>query len=226
MADTIDIAAQNYEKAWAKMLDGIVKRYGELRGLPRGDVFAILSSDEFVEAFTAQYGLNKAKTALVNEYKTVLAQMQEIAPLTDEFLSAMVGIDDAIYSSVNTKSALEIQRQLMRSVIGNQTEAELVAALKTATLEPYQVNALANDTMRKFSRSVEAEMAQARPEQKYIWAGPVDDRTSDECMQLISMGAMTYAEFEAAMPGAFDSGTHFNCRHEPQPVVRERQLEE
>ena len=225
MPDSIDIAAQNYAKAWEKMLSQVDRLYARVKDLPSDELLAVLSSDEVLAEIVEGFGLTKAKNALVSEYSAILGSMTPTAPLSDEFLSALVKMDNAVYSSINTKTANEIRRQLALSAIGNQTEAEFAAALKTATLEPYQANALANDTMRKFSRGVEAEMAQERPDQLYVWAGPVDNRTSDECLQLISMGAMTYEQFEQEMPGAFQNGTHFGCRHEPQPLVRERQLD-
>lgn len=225
MPDLIDMAADNYAKAWEAMLAEVVKRYGEMTArFTHDEIIEALASDDFVAVIADQFGLNKATSALVNEYTAVLGSMKATAPLSDEMLSALVKIDMNLYSSINTKTAAEIQKQLSMSVIGNQTEAEFAQALKTATLRTDQANALASDTLRNFSRSVEAEMAQERPEQKYIWSGPVDDRTSDECLALISEGPMTFDEFEQVMPGAFQSGTHFNCRHEPQPVVRERQV--
>ena len=57
----------------------------------------------------------------------------------------------------------------------------------------------------------------------YIWEGPVDDRTSDECLQLMGLGPMTQAEFESVFPGAFINGTHFNCRHQAQRFLSKEQ---
>jgi len=109
-------------------------------------------------------------------------------------------------------------------VVGSQSEAAFAQALKTEAMSPSQANALANDSLRKFSRTVTAEQANNLPEdQLWIWGGPVDGRTSDECLNLISAGPQTRDQINAMYPGAFTSGTHFGCRHQPQPYVRERQ---
>ena len=40
----------------------------------------------------------------------------------------------------------------------------------------------------------------------------------------MALGPMTIAEFESVEPGAFNNGTHFGCRHEPQRFTRKAQF--
>ena len=51
------------------------------------------------------------------------------------------------------------------------------------------------------------------PDALYVYEGPSDDRTRDECLAMIAAGALTRAEVEAQFPGAFVDGGGFNCRH-------------
>lgn len=222
MSDTIDIAAQNYEKAWAKMLDEIIEQYKTMRNRPTEEIFAALTDENFVAELNKRFGLDKAHSALMSEYAVVLGAMKPVAPLPDEFLNALVRLDNNYYMAVNQELGSRVQRQLVLSVLGDQTEAQFAASMSDV-IKPYQADALVNDTLRKFSRNVEAQMAEERPDQLYIWQGPVDDRTSDECLDLIAASPMTKAEMDAMYPGAFRAGTHYNCRHNPEPFVIQEQ---
>ena len=114
---------------------------------------------------------------------------------------------------------------MIESVIGDLPVSEFQNIVGSFGLTPSQAEALVDDSLRKFSRNVTREMANNAPEDNlYIWEGPIDDRTSDECLRLIALGPMTIAEFEAQEPGAFNSGTHFGCRHEPQRFTRKAQF--
>ena len=48
---------------------------------------------------------------------------------------------------------------------------------------------------------------------RYIYQGPVDDRTRDICIDMMSAGALTRDEVDSEFPGAFGDGGGFNCRH-------------
>ena len=67
-------------------------------------------------------------------------------------------------------------------------------------------------------------MAEANPDELYIWAGPMDERTSTECTDMIAQGALTYSEWQAQYGEYLTGGTHYGCRHTLQRFVRERQL--
>jgi hypothetical protein len=87
-------------------------------------------------------------------------------------------------------------------------------------LSKSQATALFNDSMAKFNRAVTKQMAINSPKNKlYIFSGPRDPRTSDSCLQVMASGPMTLAQINRNFPGVFESGTHYNCRHEFRPFT-------
>jgi len=216
----IDKAAAGIGDEWASVLSQVEERYGSIKDLPAERILAIFESIDFEDIVKTQYGANKAANILGKEYLATLLQTQAIVPVADEVLSALVSDSFNVYGKTIDLQAAKIENLMVRSAIGNQSEAEFAAALKTEAMTPVQASALANDTLRKFSRTVAAEMADGAPaDQLWVWDGPIDGRTSQECIDLISMGPSPREAFGAA----FTEGTHFGCRHQPQPFVRERQ---
>ena len=114
----------------------------------------------------------------------------------------------------------------MNSILGKQSEAEFAAALKSEALRPDQINSYVNQNLRTFHRTVENQMAEANPQELYIWDGPLDDRTSDECVTMISEGALPYDEWSSRYGAYLTGGTHYGCRHTLQAFVQDVQLKD
>jgi len=220
LPDRISKAANSVGDNWANVLAEVETRYGSIKDLPAARIIEIFGSLDFTDIVKTQYGAAKAADVLGKEYLATLLQTTAIVPVPDAVLSALISDSFGVYEKTVDLEAAKIKNLMIRSAIGNQTESEFAEALKTTAMTEAQANALANDTLRKFSRTVAAEMAGEAPEgQLWVWDGPIDGRTSPECLDLIAMGPSPREAFGAA----FTEGTHFNCRHQPQPFVRERQ---
>ena len=145
-------------------------------------------------------------------------------PSTEVLEAALKFNVDAANTQI-TQTAAEIKKIMMESIMGKQSEAEFAAALKSNTLRPDQINSYVNQNLRTFHRTVEVQMAEANPQELYIWDGPLDDRTSDECRQMIAEGALTYDEWQSQYGAYLGGGTHYGCRHTLQAFVQEGQLD-
>ena len=162
---------------------------------------------------------------LMIQYAAELRAMQSFADISENVIESLIRTDLIVYQN-KIKDKIDVMRKLMiESVIGDLSVSDFEDVVGSFGLTPSQAEALVDDSLKKFSRNVTREMANNAPEDNlYIWEGPIDDRTSDECLRLIALGPMTIAEFESAEPGAFNSGTHFGCRHEPQRFTRKAQF--
>ena len=82
--------------------------------------------------------------------------------------------------------------------------------------EDYQLEAALNTAMSSYSRIVTKIMMESLPpNQKYIYVGPIDDRTRDECIRYWSAGAKTLAEIQNEGWGeSLVVGGGVNCRHQ------------
>ena len=162
---------------------------------------------------------------LMIQYASELRAMQSFADISENVIESLIRTDLIVYQN-KIKDKIDVMRKLMiESVIGDLSVSDFEDVVGSFGLTPAQAEALVDDSLRKFSRNVTREMANNAPEDYlYIWEGPIDDRTSDECLKLMGLGPMTISEFESVDPGAFYNGTHFGCRHEPQRFTRKAQF--
>ena len=162
---------------------------------------------------------------LMIQYASELRAMQSFADISENVIESLIRTDLIVYQN-KIKDKIDVMRKLMiESVIGDLSVSDFENVVGSFGLTPAQAEALVDDSLRKFSRNVTREMANNAPEDYlYIWEGPIDDRTSDECLKLMGLGPMTISEFESVDPGAFYNGTHFGCRHEPQRFTRKAQF--
>ena len=169
--------------------------------------------------------MNPELERLMIQYASELKSMQSFADISENVIESLIRTDLIVYQN-KIQDKIDVMRKLMiESVIGDLPVNEFENMVSSFGLTPSQAEALVDDSLRKFSRNVTREMANNAPEDNlYIWEGPIDDRTSDECLRLMALGPMTIAEFESEEPGAFNSGTHFGCRHEPQRFTRKAQF--
>ena len=168
--------------------------------------------------------MNPELERLMIQYASELKSMQSFADISENVIESLIRTDLIVYQN-KIQDKIDVMRKLMiESVIGDLPVNEFENMVSSFGLTPSQAEALVDDSLRKFSRNVTREMANNAPEDNlYIWEGPIDDRTSDECLRLMALGPMTIAEFESVEPGAFNNGTHFGCRHEPQRFTRKAQ---
>ena len=169
--------------------------------------------------------MNPELERLMIQYASELKSMQSFADISENVIESLIRTDLIVYQN-KIQDKIDVMRKLMiESVIGDLPVNEFENMVSSFGLTPSQAEALVDDSLRKFSRNVTREMANNAPEDNlYIWEGPIDDRTSDECLRLMALGPMTIAEFESVEPGAFNNGTHFGCRHEPQRFTRKAQF--
>ena len=162
---------------------------------------------------------------LMTQYAFELKSMQSFADISENVIDSLIKTDLIVYQN-KIKDKIDVMRKLMiESVIGDISIGEFESMVGSFGLTPSQAEALVDDSLRKFSRNVTKEMANNAPDNTFfIWEGPIDGKTSDECLRLIALGPMTEGEFESQSPGSFQSGTHFGCRHEAQRFTRKAQF--
>jgi len=233
MPDRIDSIAADMERRWIKVTEELADKYALILKDYKAGAFTIEELAGFLAAqppaeLARGLGMQSNTNFLLNRYEEVLAGMVAHAPVTETFLASLQTLDAHIYEGINTKTAAEMQKAVFQAVVGDLNESQFRDLISTETLTPKQMNAQVNDTIRTFQRSVQTEQAQTGPENlQWIWSGPLDDRTSDDCVMMIAEGPMTYAEWQASQwSWALQSGTHFNCRHQLEAFVQQEQIGE
>lgn len=231
MPDLTDQAAQAYASAYQSAIDDVISRYPALARLPSEQAAALLRDIDFESLFRTNYGMDNALKGLAGSFakEIIVTPPPPILPSTQTIGAALQFEVDAANTQIS-QTAAEIKKIMMRSILGRQTEAEFAASLTSKTinganvLRSDQIYSYVNQNLRSFHRTVENQMAEANPDELYIWAGPLDDRTSAECQDMIAQGALSQAEWQASYGQYLISGTHYGCRHTLQMFVQESQL--
>ena len=210
---------QKFGDAWSKVQDHFSVLYGKLQdsGASRERIIRELTDIDIEHLVMIEFKLNGELEAVMTGYLQELKKMDAFADISEDVIRSLMTTDSFLVKSKLIEAGNTIKSTMVQSVIGGLSEEAFALRLERIGFQPHQANALVNENLRRFSRSVTNEMANnASTDTLYIWDGPVDERTSDECLQLISLGPITQAEFESILPGVFINGTHFNCRHQPQ----------
>ena len=129
----------------------------------------------------------------------------------ESFLNGNINILDEL---IGTEAA-QLTSLLSTGAITGMQESEILALLETQTASQAATKAMINTRLNTYSRvATNTMMKDAPADTKYVYVGPVDDRTRDECLDMAFAGAMTeeqiISEFGAA---PLVDGGGINCRH-------------
>jgi hypothetical protein len=225
MPDPIDKAAQAYSTAYQSAIDDVLKRYPALSRLPQEEAATLLRNIDFDAIFRENYNMNTALEGLATSFakEIVTVPPPPVTPSVEVLTTALQFEVDAANTQI-TQSAAEIKKIMLNSILGRQSESEFAAALNSQTLRADQINSYVNQNLRTFHRTVQNQIAESNPDDLQIWDGPLDDRTSDECRQMIAEGALPYSEWQAKYGAYLSAGTHYGCRHTLSRFVNTEQL--
>jgi len=206
-----DKFARNLEAIKKATVDHVYK-LGD--GLSRQEMTVLIDRLDFT-ALVNDLGYTKSVDELMASYKGVLQGLEGIAPVSETVLQALANTDRAFYLGKGTDLANTIKQELTRGALQGLSRETMKAAIADVTgFSAPQVKTIIDTSMRVFSRSVTASMADNLPETaKYIYVGPVDGKTRDICLAMVAAGEMTREQIASQFPGAFIDGGGHNCRH-------------
>ena len=184
------------------------------QNLSRQELVVLVDSLDFT-ALVNGLGYERAVDDLLGTYVGVLGELEGIAPVSETVLQALANTDRSFYLGKGTDLANTIKQELTRGALQGLSRDTMRAAIADVSgFTAPQVRTIIDTSVRVFSRSVTAAMADNLPDTaKYIYVGPVDDKTRDICLAMVAAGPLTQAEVDAQFPGGFVDGGGFNCRH-------------
>ena len=108
----------------------------------------------------------------------------------DSFLSGNISVLDEIIGT----DASQLKNILNSATISGMQSSEILNQVTAASSASGQ-RAILNTRLNTYSRVATNTMMKDAPKNtKYIYVGPVDDRTRDECLDMASAGALTEAD--------------------------------
>lgn len=203
--------AQALQKAQAQMVEDILDLQ---RSLTREEFISLISTLDVDDYIFNKIGMQNDLNKYIASYEGVLLGMEATGQVTEQTLQALVRLDEATFRKQIGTMGEQVIDEAVKGIIGGKTEREIAQSMLGNVLRPDQAETLANTALNTFERNVTAEMAVFdSPDATYVYQGPIDDKTRDICLDMMSAGSLTMDEVKSQYPGAFVDGGGFNCRH-------------
>ena len=169
-----------------------------------------LDVDKLVEQKAKNIALNYAKGQ-----KSILLNKTAIGAITESTLNSLTLFNQSTFMHKLKTIGPEIRNQMINGLIGGLSEQQIVANVSANVgLLPHQTEAFVNTALNNYSRTITAQMADdLPPDTKFIYIGPVDEKTRNICLQMAGAGELTKAEIQSNYAGSFIDGGGVNCRH-------------
>ena len=145
----------------------------------------------------------------------MLESIEGFADVAEDTLQTLINYNTETLLSQLDNMAQIIKKEVVKGIIsGTPIETVLGAVRGQGSLSQPQLQTLINTAMNEYSRSVTKVMMDKMPsETKYIYIGPADSVTRDECLFYISEGEVTLAHIEQNYGASLSDGGGYNCRH-------------
>ena len=214
----IDLAADNIanliDKAKAELIASLY-----LIGEEIGDIteFAntLLSID--VEG-TLKNKLQKATSIYANAHRGVLESTIGFADINPRALSTFATLNEQLFDNaiIRTISG-SIRTEVIKGLQTGLSTTQILENVTNASISNAQMQTLVNTTLNTYSRQVTNQMMDIAPATtKYVYIGPVDEKTRPECLKYAREGSLTKKEIEdkgSEWKKSLIDGGGFNCRH-------------
>ncbi|MFA4990602.1 MAG: hypothetical protein WC579_01660 [Candidatus Paceibacterota bacterium] len=208
-----------WEKTKIKYINAMYKE-----GLSVPQILAKFRGHDAGQYILKELGFEKTIEEELKRYATsALLGMEAVAPINETTLKAIYEVNKATFLKHIQFSAQEIQKELMNSMLANLDRKQMLARVMNLRdgLNQAQMETIIDTMNRTYSRQVQAVMSRDLPEDtKYVYAGPVDEKTRPICLEMMAAGEMTREEIDERFPGAFIDGGGFNCRHSWRTVTK------
>ena len=165
---------------------------------------------------TLKSKLKKATSVYANAHRGVLESTIGFAEINPKALSTFATLNEQLFddSVIRTISG-HIRTQVSKGLQVGLTAQQITEGVINSSISNAQIQTLVNTTLNTYSRQVTNQMMKNAPATtKYVYVGPVDDRTRDECLDMAEEGEITESEILTKFGEAvLADGGGFNCRH-------------
>ena len=221
---------KNIDKASEQIADIIDKGTSALladlyqikRAMTLGEFIQIVSQLDIASALKAK--LKKATSVYANAHKKVLESTVGFAKVESNILTGLATLNSQLFdNSIIRVISGHIRTQIVKGVQAGLPLAQIAESVSGSSLSNAQMRTLINTALNSYSRQVTNQMMkEASDKSKYVYIGPIDEKTREECIEYASAGALTLDEIEAnGWSETLVDGGGFNCRHKWEIASRE-----
>ena len=182
----------------------------------------IANNEQFVAALndldiaeTLRRKVLKATSSYTVAHREVLESTIQFATLKESTLMGYLTLNQDVFDKtvINTVAA-HIRNEVAKGVLAGVPAEFIAEAVASASISTAQIETLVNTTLNSYSRTITNTMMDIAPEDtKYHYIGPVDGRTRDACIRMVSAGEITRDEILKFGADVLTIGGGFNCRH-------------
>tara|TARA_R110002012_G_scaffold356_12_gene1384 strand:+ start:1111 stop:2274 length:1164 start_codon:yes stop_codon:yes gene_type:complete len=135
-------------------------------------------------------------------------------PINEQTLESFLSGNLSVLDEIVGTDASELKNILNSATISGMQTSEILNKVSTASSASAQ-RAILNTRLNTYSRiATNTMMKDAPSDTKYVYVGPIDDRTRDECLEYATEGALTEAQIiENGWTASLVDGGGINCRH-------------
>tara|TARA_R110002012_G_scaffold18657_2_gene68215 strand:- start:289 stop:1416 length:1128 start_codon:yes stop_codon:yes gene_type:complete len=135
-------------------------------------------------------------------------------PINEQTLESFLGGNMSILDEIIGTEASQLTNILNSATISGMQTSEILNQVSTASSASAS-RSLINTRLNTYSRVATNTMMKDAPDDtKYVYIGPVDERTRDECLDMAFAGALTEEQIINQFGNApLVDGGGFNCRH-------------
>ena len=135
-------------------------------------------------------------------------------PINEQTLESFLSGNLSVLDEIIGTDASELKNILNSATISGMQKSEILNKVSVASSASAQ-RAILNTRLNTYSRiATNTMMKDAPSDTKYVYVGPIDDRTRDECLEYASAGALTEAQIiENGWTASLVDGGGINCRH-------------
>ena len=209
----IDQFKREYQALVKRMTDATYQLVQS--GLNKDQVLRILASNDFKQTILNDKSFKASYDQLDAAYIKSLKQMKQFADIGPETLNALTQVNKSVFfEKLATDIASTMQGELTNGILGGLGKNDIINNIE-ASLRPDQIETLVTTGLNNYTASVNALMADQMPDKTmYVYTGPVDKKTRDLCLDIMSAGPMTQKQISERFPGSFIERGGFNCRHQ------------
>lgn len=166
-------------------------------------------------------------------YFELLGEAPNLVGIDRQMLETYIDFtEDKLRGIVDRSLVAPLQQALFDEAFGGMTRQQVVdnVLARTDSLSPAQAQLVVGDSMAQYQRTVTAEKADALDLEVYLYQGPSDEITSEQCQFMLDYdehglaGAFYKDEISADLhpnlrANPLIAGGHPRCRHRWTPVT-------
>ena len=165
---------------------------------------------------TLKAKLQKATSVYANAHREVLESTIGFSSIDPNMLGSLVKLNEQMFdqSIINTISG-HIRTEVVKGVQAGLSASQIFQNVSQSSISNAQMQTLVNTTLNSYSRAVTNQMMNTAPDNsRYVYIGPADEKTREECLMYINAGRLTRKQIiDKGWRETLVNGGGFNCRH-------------